>query len=280
MPAVCPVLGRPTSTDPTPYASGEFRLVRCRETGFIYLENPPSYEEVRDDFPWEVTVAEERTRRRTAEPVLSRVSDATKQLKRRFLQKRNRMFTLAERAVASTPVGQPLTLLDIGCGCGGLAVDCCERFAQSGRVVTPIGIELSEVLAQGAADRFAEWSGRVIPQAALHGVEQLEDQSVDVALMASFLEHDPQPLDLLVALRPKLMANGSVIIKVPNFDCLNRRVRGERWCGFRYPDHVNYFTPTTLGLLATEAGYHVEPGSWSDHAPLSDNMYAVLRPAV
>lgn len=279
MSAVCPVLGRPTLTDPTPFASGDFRLVRCRETGFVYLENPPSYDEVRDEFPWEVTAAEERTRRREAEPVLSRVSDAMKRFKTRFLSKRNRMYTLAARAVAAVPTERTLTLLDIGCGCGGLAIDCCERFAASGRTVNPVGIELSEALANAAAERLEPYAGRVIPQAALHGVQQLGDGAVDVAVMASFLEHDPQPLELLVALRPKLAEHGSVVLKVPNFDCVNRRVRGERWCGFRYPDHVNYFTPTTLGLLAAEAGYRVEPGTWADRAPLSDNMYAVLRPA-
>lgn len=278
MPDVCPLLGRPTTAEPTPYADGDYRLVRCRETGFVYLQNPPDYESVRDDFPWEVTVEQERVRRHQAEPVLSAVSDATKQLKRQFLSKRNRLHALAARAIAAIPKSRPLTLLDIGCGCGGLAVDCCDRFQTAGRTVTPVGIELSETLAEGAGRRFAERGGRVIAQAALHGVEQLEDASIDIALMASFLEHDPRPLDLLNALRPKLSAGSCVVIKVPNFDCLNRRVRGGRWCGFRFPDHVNYFTPTTLRRLAQEAGYATDRGTWADHAPLSDNMYAVLRP--
>ena len=48
MPAVCPLLGRPTETEPTPYERHGFRLVRCLETDFIYMENPPAYDELRD----------------------------------------------------------------------------------------------------------------------------------------------------------------------------------------------------------------------------------------
>jgi len=274
----CPLVGRPTPTEPTPYGDGRYRLVRCVETGFVFLRDPPGYDEVRDEFAWDVTVDHERLRRREAEPLLSRVSDATKHLKRRLLTGRNRMHALAARAVATVPVDRPLTLLDVGCGCGGLAVDCCRRFATAGRSVTPVGIELSPKLARAAGDQFAPYDGHVIAAPATEGAAQLAGGSIDIAMMASFLEHDPRPLELLRKLRPKLSVDGCVVLKVPNFDSLNRRVRGKRWCGFRFPDHVNYFTPATLRRLADEAGYRVEPAAWADQAPLSDNMYAVLRP--
>jgi hypothetical protein len=70
-----------------------------------------------------------------------------------------------------------------------------------------------------------------------------------------------------------------VVVKVPNFASVNRRLRGNRWCGFRFPDHVNYFTPATLARLAHEAGYVVDPGRRADRPLLGDNLYAVLRPA-
>jgi SAM-dependent methyltransferase len=97
--------------------------------------------------------------------------------------------------------------------------------------------------------------------------------------MSSFLEHEAKPLELLRELRRALRPDGAVIIKVPNFASWNRSVRGGRWCGFRYPDHVNYFTPDTLARLAAEAGYRVARQRASDRAPTSDNMYAVLERA-
>jgi hypothetical protein len=55
---------------------------------------------------------------------------------------------------------------------------------------------------------------------------------------------------------------------------------GRRWCGFRYPDHLNYFTPDTLRRLARQAGFECGFGpGW--RLPVSDNMWALLRkPAV
>ncbi|WP_197526620.1 class I SAM-dependent methyltransferase [Botrimarina colliarenosi] len=249
--------------------------MRCLETDFVYLENPPAYEEVRDDFPWEQTIQAERDRRRQAEPVFSRLSDGLKRLKLWIAPRRNHTYTLAAKTVA-TDGAAPLRLLDVGCGSGLLAVDCCERFAAAGRDVTPIGLELSPQLANAAAQRFADWSGDVIAAPALDGVAQIEDHSIHVATLVSFLEHDPRPLELLRALRPKLARDGVAIVKVPNFASLNRRLRGKRWCGFRFPDHVNYFTPRTLGVLAGEAGYRVVR---TDRPLLGDNMYMVIRPA-
>jgi hypothetical protein len=81
---------------------------------------------------------------------------------------------------------------------------------------------------------------------------------------------------LLRKLHRVLSQDGLVVLKVPNFACVNRLLRGGRWCGFRYPDHVNYFTPTTLRRLALESGFEVSQG-FLDCLPTSDTMYAVLR---
>jgi hypothetical protein len=68
-----------------------------------------------------------------------------------------------------------------------------------------------------------------------------------------------------------------VIVKMPNYASINRHVTGRKWCGFRLPDHVNYYTPRTLVALAARAGFKVSFGLLG-RQPLSDNMWAVLRP--
>jgi len=100
---------------------------------------------------------------------------------------------------------------------------------------------------------------------------------VDLVIMSSFLEHEAQPLALLQTLAPVLSAEALIVLKVPNFGCINRSLRGGRWCGFRYPDHVNYFTPATLKRLAEEAGFVVARQQFIECLPTSDTMYAVLR---
>jgi hypothetical protein len=96
--------------------------------------------------------------------------------------------------------------------------------------------------------------------------------------MHSFLEHESEPLELLEATRDALQMGGVVIIKVPNYECWNRRYwRTKDWPGFRFPDHVNYFTPESLRSLVEKAGLCVlRFGVW-DRFPTSDNMWLVAN---
>jgi hypothetical protein len=66
-------------------------------------------------------------------------------------------------------------------------------------------------------------------------------------------------------------------MKTPNYASLNRRIMAMRWSGFRFPDHVNYFTPTTLRELARRAGFTTHYGL-TDINPVSDSLWGLLRP--
>ena len=50
----------------------------------------------------------------------------------------------------------------------------------------------------------------------------------------------------------------------------------EKWCGFRHPDHVNYFTPETLVKTCKKAGYSKIKMGLFDKQVFSDSMYATL----
>lgn len=72
---------------------------------------------------------------------------------------------------------------------------------------------------------------------------------------------------------------GKALTQAPNFAALNRRVSGAKWPGLRYPDHVNYFTPTTLRAAVHKAGLQFELVNrhkiWLD-----DNIQALaIKPA-
>ena len=47
---------------------------------------------------------------------------------------------------------------------------------------------------------------------------------------------------------------GKAYVRVPNYGSLNRKLFGGKWCGFRWPDHVNYFTYPALRRIAGEIG--------------------------
>lgn len=281
---LCPIHERLVAVDETPYARDGWRLVRCRDTGLVFLPNPPAYEELSETYAWERTTVDEAARRRRREPVFSAFSGWWKRTRGRFQRRRNRIADLALHRVdrnqnrPSGGLNDPLRIVDIGCAGGDRMLDLCDRFARRGRAVVPIGLEISKALAGVAGPRFEALGGRVIAGSAVEGASRLPPESIDGVVMSAFLEHEAKPRTLLSTLRPSLRVGGFVVLKVPNFASWNRRLRGGRWCGFRYPDHVNYFTPATLGMLAEETGYRVLPNTWGDCMPLSDNMYATLAP--
>lgn len=277
MEMLCPILGRPTRVRPTRFHSGDWRIVQCTETDFVFLADPPSYEQLQVEHAWEVTSAAEKQRRRAAEPWLSGLSLAAARLKLRLFPRRNRFFDLSLPLCDAVSADQPLRVLDIGCAAADLLHDLHARFAAVGRRVVPLGIEVSAHLAQLAHKECAALGGRVEFASALDGAARFEPGSLDLVIMSSFLEHEAQPLALLKALAPRLSPHALIVLKVPNFGCINRHLRGSRWCGFRYPDHVNYFTPRTLRRLAAEAGFVIARQKLIDCLPTSDTMYAVLQ---
>jgi len=273
----CPILGRETLTQPTPYFRDEWNIVKCEETDFYFLADPPEYELLESEYEWDKSYYEERERRKKEEPLYVGISEFSKRIRRLFSPpKRNKFYSIGKRILDRANHDQPYAMIDIGCGTGKLVQQLHERFRLDGKEVLPMGIEISDHLSGVAGDVLRSLGGSIIHASAVDGASQCEAGRFDLIVMRSFLEHERRPLELLLKLKPAITPNGAIIIKVPNFACWNRIIRGSKWCGFRYPDHVNYFTPTTMKILAGEAGYTMESGIL-DHFPLSDNMYVVLR---
>jgi SAM-dependent methyltransferase len=274
----CPILGRETEFDRTDYGNDLWSIVRCRETGFVFLENPPDYARLETEFAWERTSREERNRREASAPVMATVSTFAKRAKAFLFPSRNKIASIAFCLLRARTQSQvSWTVLDVGCAQGVLLVDLYNRCAQAGIGMVPLGIEVSRELALEAREKTASIGGRIAFANALDGVGEFEAGSIHLAMMCSFLEHECRPLPFLKRLHHVLTRDGEVVLKVPNFSSWNRKVRGKKWSGFRFPDHVNYFTPQTLKRLAHEAGFRVCRQSILDRFPFSDNMYAVLR---
>ncbi len=254
MECICPILERRTIVDLTRFSRDSWSLVQCRETGFVFLPNPPAYGELENEFAWEKTFAAERERRETQEPAVSIASRFAKAAKRVLFPNRKKIASLTVATLRGKVGTAPLHILDVGCGAGKLMVEIHDRFAASNRTVVLYGIEVSRHLASVSADRISAIGGKVICRNAVDGIADFGIDSIHVAVMSSFLEHESQPLRLLKRLHPVLTSDGAIILKVPNFACWNRIIRGRNWCGFRFPDHVNYFTPAHAAKTGTRGG--------------------------
>ncbi len=277
MKCICPILEEPTQVIETPYSQDPWLVVKCVKTGLVFLANPPDTSQLESDYGWEKTAAAETKRRKQEEPVITRISAFVKAVKRLLFSKRNIICSLTENFVQNKEKDRPLQFLDVGCGWGHLLEEIHRRFARMGRTMVPNGIEISRELAEYSRKKISPLGGKLVFANALEGSDQFAEGSIDVIILSSFLEHESQPLALMKKLHPILAPDGVVILKVPNYDSWNRILRGRKWCGFRFPDHVNYFTPDTLQKLAQAAHFTIARQNLLDRSPLSDSMYAILK---
>lgn len=256
----CPLCGVDDAVPIRGYGVDIWRLVRCGGCGFAYLDRAPDYAALHDVMAWEKTGAVELERRAEIRPISFRLSRATRL--RMALLPRKQMSDLVARHAT------PGNVVDLGCGTGW-------HLARLPPVYIPFGIEISAEAAAEADRALRQRGGGALNQPALLGLRSFADGFFSAATLRSYLEHELQPRAVLRELWRTLMPGGVAIVKVPNYGSLNRRVTGHKWCGFRYPDHLNYFTPKSLRAMAEDAGYRVRFGL-TDRLPTSDNFYAVL----
>ena len=244
------------------YSWQHWRLRRCRTCGFVYLENPPDYSSLSVNYAWEKNDHEERMHE--AYPLTHGMSRGWRGIRRRLIPRPDK---LARRVATWVPPGR---VVDVGCG-------SAERLMALGPHYEIVGIEISVALAREAEARLAKRNGTVVNMPAIEGLAAMEPASATGVLMRSFLEHEHRPAALLAQAMRVLATGGVTIVKVPNYACLNRRVMGTRWCGFRFPGHVNYFTPASLKEMVEGAGLTVVGFGPFDRFPLGDNMWMVAR---
>ncbi|MGO8126718.1 class I SAM-dependent methyltransferase, partial [Rhizobium ruizarguesonis] len=64
------------------------------------------------------------------------------------------------------------------------------------------------------------------------------------------IEHVPDPLAILAALRDRLNRGGRVVLAFPNTVSFHRKLWKERWINWHIPYHQNHFNrPDTLDII-------------------------------
>ena len=76
----------------------------------------------------------------------------------------------------------------------------------------------------------------------------------DVVTLWSVLAHLPRPAEDIAGLRRLLTDDGVLLISTVNANSLTLKAHRDRWGGFT-PNHLVFFSPTTLPALLRRAGF-------------------------
>ena len=131
------------------------------------------------------------------------------------------------------------SVLDFGCGSGNVLVelDCAAK----------LGVEINPAARQAALARGLD---------CVEGLDDVADGFADVVISNHVLEHIPNPVAALAAMRSKLKPDGTLMICTPLDDW---RVQ-KRWTPDNHDHHLHTWTPRLMGNLLLEAGFQVKDG--------------------
>jgi SAM-dependent methyltransferase len=139
-------------------------------------------------------------------------------------------------------------LLDVGCGSGAFlhaigTLTGCE--------VCGVDLSRAAVVAAKQAHGVEVFAG-TLPEA------PFADESFDVVTAWWYLEHVPNPVEVLRKVHQLLKPDGRCIMGVPNVDSFNARVFRDRWFHLDCPRHLYLYSPATISRLLEQAGLVVE----------------------
>ena len=149
------------------------------------------------------------------------------------------------------------------------------RYHQNGRLLDVgcgAGQKLLEFRSLGWEVRGLELSAAAAAAGQKHGLEILTTTLSEAPWPTEFfsaitfyhsLEHFSSPHLVLRAAFRLLAPGGEILIVVPNFDCVERKLFGKDWGWMQVPLHFCHFTKATLSKILSESGFTVETVGFS-----------------
>jgi 2-polyprenyl-3-methyl-5-hydroxy-6-metoxy-1,4-benzoquinol methylase len=210
---------------------GQFTLHRCNSCGLLYLSPRPTRETISAYYPGEYSGHKGAIEDEWF-PIM-------RWIRRRKLSKRRRLI----EHFSSRKQGR---VLDVGCATGLFL----NEMAQAGWQAA--GVELTASAVEYARRRF----GLDVFEGTL-GESPYEPASFDVITFWDVLEHTFSPTEELTIAARLLRPGGLLVLNVPNWNSVNRRLFGRYWSGLDAPRHLYVFTYQTLETLLSRAGFSV-----------------------
>jgi 2-polyprenyl-3-methyl-5-hydroxy-6-metoxy-1,4-benzoquinol methylase len=203
--------------------------VQCGKCGLIYLHRRPTPEMMAKYYlP-------------TYKPYVKAIEDETLPFLR-FARKYN--LNTRSACVIRISNKKQGNILDVGCSTGVFL----NGMQAKGWLTC--GIETSGFAAQYARDRF---DLNVLNEDILNA--KIEPDHFDVVTMWDVLEHTFDPLNVLKRTLTLLKEDGVLILRLPNWESLDRKVFSKYWIGYDSPRHLFVFPRSVLMAMLVTAGY-------------------------
>jgi 2-polyprenyl-3-methyl-5-hydroxy-6-metoxy-1,4-benzoquinol methylase len=134
-------------------------------------------------------------------------------------------------------------LLDVGCGVGYF-LDIAKE-----RGWNVYGTEYTESALKINRDKgFTMHEGKL-------NSENYPENHFDIVTSFEVIEHINNPQEDIEKVKKILRKGGALYATTPNFDSLSRRNLKENWNVIGYPEHLSYYTPTSMNFLLKSFGF-------------------------
>jgi len=227
----CPVCGYPgRSLHMTVHTIRAYRVKRCRRCHLVYTTPRPTGEELASFYSGQYFVGGDH---RFGYEDYGGCSLGALNAERMW-----NLLRLWEPAINEVSH----SLLDVGCATGEFA-----------RAALNAGWQASGVEPSAEARKQASRGG-VVTYDALSDVRG----SYGLITMFQVLEHMVDPLIALSGARRLIAEGGLLVIEVPQWGSLGRRLRGARWSQLRPPEHITFFERRSLTIALSHSGWKVQ----------------------
>ncbi|NWG09603.1 MAG: class I SAM-dependent methyltransferase [Nitrososphaerales archaeon] len=210
------------------------RVVRCEKCGFIFVNSVLN----------ESTMATMYSQSDRADDLVDLNFESHRAWHQKRVKQRMAFIHFRKRAEEIEKLMRVGRILDVGCSTG-LFLDIMKA-----RGWCPYGLEPNQKASKYAREFGLNVSTQTLKEA------NLPSAFFDVITLWEVIEHFVSPISALLKIKHALREGGIVGISTPNMNGLVNKALKEHSRHFDV-QHVNYFTPKTLGKLMNKTGFEV-----------------------
>lgn len=216
-------------------------LVKCNKCGLIYFNPQPNNNTLSEYYSIESEGS-------YVEKINEWYGPLTKERITSLLSELDLMEGHLSRISSSLISAKPIRFLEVGCALG------YTLFCANLKGWTAIGVEPSMSAVNWIRQNY---NLNVVNGTVVEAASHLPND-FDIVLMSHVLEHTLNPVATIKAIYSLLKPGGIVIIYVPNGGGIQARYDFSKWEWTVFPDHLWYFTPTTLRRLLENCNFVVD----------------------